>query len=71
VAQGDIVDLAPEQVLRELLAGRVELRLDGPFTKDHEKPSAEEILDLETQIARAQREPAGLRDKVTKIANIR
>jgi hypothetical protein len=71
VAKGDIVDLQPEHVLRELLAGRVDLRLDGPLPLGHEKPSAEQILDLQAQIAAAQREPAGLRDKVSKIANIR
>ncbi len=53
--RGDIIDLAPELVARELQQGRVELQLDGPIGTAYQAPSGAQMLEAETQVAAAQR----------------
>ncbi|HWF68192.1 MAG TPA: hypothetical protein VG187_01235 [Mycobacterium sp.] len=71
VHRGDVLDLDPVHVERIVGQGYAQTDIDGKLRPAYEKPTYEEMVDLKTKIAMAQREPAGLRDKVTKVARIR
>lgn len=52
VKRGQVIDMAPEHVLREFARGSVDLRPEGSPFAHGDKPDVDEVQALRNQIAR-------------------